>query len=256
MKPSGDCSTIGENGCLVAEIFLSVIVPAYNEAKRLGPSLETIRAYLQNQKYFSEILVVDDGSTDATVETAKSKLAGFPHAVLLNGTNQGKGYSVKQGMLEGKGRYLLFTDADLSTPIEECTRFLELMADGKYECVIGSRALPGSQIEVHQNMLRELMGKVFNRIARSLSFKGISDSQCGFKCFSQKAARDLFSRQKLKGFSFDAEILFLAQKLGYRVLEAPVIWRNSAQSRVKMVSDPLAMFADLVRMRWMHRDLG
>ncbi len=238
------------------EPFLSVIVPAYNEANRLGSTLEKIVSWLRIQNYASEVVVVDDGSTDATVEVAKNKLAGFHHVVLLNGINQGKGYSVKQGMLAGKGKVLLFTDADLSTPIEECARFLKLLEQGPYDCVIASRALPGAQIEIHQNALRELMGRVFNKIASCLSFKGISDSQCGFKCFSQKAAKDLFSRQKLKGFSFDAEILFLAQKLGYRVLETPVIWRNSAQSRVRMISDPLAMFSDLVRMRWIHRDLG
>ncbi len=247
---------IGEGASPMDEVFLSVIVPAYNEANRLGPTLENIKSYLRTQSYSSEILVVDDGSTDSTVDVANSKLAGFPHTLLLNGINKGKGYSVKRGMLAGKGRCLLFTDADLSTPIQECARFLKLMAEGGYDCVIGSRALPGSQIEIRQNFLRELMGKMFNKIARALSFKEIGDSQCGFKCFTQKAARDLFTRQKLKGFSFDAEILFLAQKLGYRVLETPVIWRNSAQSRVRMVSDPLAMFADLVRMRWMHRDLG
>ena len=236
----------------MSDVFLSVIIPAYNEAGRLGPTLESVTRYLRAQNYVSEILLVDDGSQDSTVELAKKKLAGFPHTVLLNGTNQGKGWSVKQGMLAGKGRYLLFTDADLSTPIEECGRFLALLQQD-HDCVIGSRALTESQVEIRQNMFRELMGKTFNKIARTLSFKGILDSQCGFKAFNQKAARDLFSRQRLKGFSFDAEILFLAQKLGYAVLETPVIWRNSAQSRVRMVRDPLVMFRDLILIRWIHR---
>lgn len=239
----------------MSDLFLSVIVPAYNEAQRLGPSLVNMIQYLGRQDYASEIIVVDDGSTDSTVEVAKKELAAFPHTLLLNGTNQGKGYSVKQGMLAGKGRYLLFTDADLSTPIEEISRFLKNMTEKGYDCVIASRALAESQVEIHQNRLRELMGKTFNKMARSLSFKGISDSQCGFKCFSQKAAHDLFALQKLKGFSFDAEILFLAQKRGYRVLETPVIWRNSAQSRVRMIRDPLVMFWDIARIRWMHRNL-
>ncbi len=231
--------------------FLSVVIPAYNEALRLPKTLDTVLAYLKAQSYGSEIIVSDDGSRDGTAALAEAKLAGFPHRVLVTARNRGKGHAVRQGMLAAEGRYVLFTDADLSTPITEVSRFLEvLQSDG--DIAIGSRALPDSQVEVHQNFLRETMGKVFNRIAQRWAFKGIRDSQCGFKCFRKDAARRLFAEQKLDGFSFDVEIVFLAQKFGYRVLELPVVWRNSAQSRVQVLSDPLKMFWDVLRIRKLH----
>ncbi len=234
-------------------VFLSVVIPAYNEQERIGRTLEAMIAFLKRQPYRSEILVVDDGSTDATLETASGKLQDFPHRIFKNSTNQGKGAAVKKGMLAAAGEYVLFSDADMSTPIEEVRRFIELLEKENYDCVIGSRALPQSQVEIRQGLLRENIGRIFNFFARGLSFQGISDSQCGFKCFKRDTARDLFSRQRLKGFSFDAEILYLAQRRGYRILEAPVIWRNSAQSRVRILSDPFNMFLDLLRIRWLHR---
>ncbi len=236
----------------MSSIYLSIIVPAYNEAQRIGPSLDQIIAFLRAQTYSSEILVADDGSTDATVQIALERLKGFPHQILRTSVNQGKGSAVKRGMLAASGKYCLFTDADLSTPIEETKKFLKQLEDG-YDVVIGSRGLSGSNVVVHQNFLRESMGRIFNGFARILAFQGIEDSQCGFKAFSQKAAKDLFSRQKLLGFSFDVEIVYLAQRLGYRLLELPVTWRNSAQSRVRLFRDPLYMFCDLLKIRWIHR---
>ena len=231
--------------------FLSVVIPAYNEALRLPQTLETIGAFLKRQSFDFEIVVSDDGSQDKTVAIAEAKLAGFPHRVLTTPRNRGKGNAVRQGMLAATGQYILFTDADLSTPITEVSRFLEhLQTD--CDVAIGSRALPDSQIEVHQNILRETMGKVFNLIAQRWTFKGIRDSQCGFKCFRREAAHKLFGEQKLDGFSFDVEIIYLAQKRGYRVLELPVIWRNSAQSRVQVLSDPLKMFRDVLKIRRLH----
>jgi dolichyl-phosphate beta-glucosyltransferase len=231
---------------------LSVVIPAYNEEKRIGQSLEQVVEFLSRQKYSSEIIVADDGSSDKTIETCEKVLKNFPHKLVRNPTNHGKGYVVRQGMMMSEGEYVLFTDADLSTPINEITRFMQFHSDG-YDVVIGSRALKDSKIEIRQNWMREAMGKIFNFFARMISFKGIHDSQCGFKCFTKKAAKDLFASQKLEGFSFDVEILYLAQKKGYKIMEAPVLWRNSFQSRVQILSDPLEMFIDLLRIRWLHR---
>lgn len=230
---------------------LSVVIPAYNEENRLPQSLAVIMDFLKKQSYGSEIIVSDDGSRDRTVALAKELLKEFPHQILVTSQNRGKGHAVRQGMLAATGAYVLFTDADLSTPIEEVSKFLPHLEEDK-DIVIGSRALPDSQVEIHQNFLRETMGKVFNLIAQMWAFKGIHDSQCGFKCFRREAVRKLFSLQKLDGFSFDVEIMYLAQKLGYRLLELPVIWRNSAQSRVQVFRDPLMMFWDVLRIRSLH----
>lgn len=239
-----------------SEIFLSVIIPAYNEGKRIQRSLQEIVAYLRRQKYSSEIIVVDDGSQDQTVAIAQNCLKGFPHTILKSENNAGKGEAVRRGMLQGQGHYLLFSDADLSTPIEETEAFLKHL-EKDYDVVIGSRSVKGSNVVKHQPFFREVMGKVFNLFARMLAFHHVHDSQCGFKGFSRRSARDLFSRQKLKRFSFDAEIVYLAQRLGYRLLEKPVIWRNSPQSRVSLWQDPLNMFMDLIKIRWLHRgELG
>lgn len=231
--------------------YLSVVIPAYNEALRLPQSLDSVLNFLRQQTYESEILVSDDGSRDQTVALAKEKLSGFRHQILTTPQNRGKGHAVRQGMLAAEGQYILFTDADLSTPITEVPRFLQCL-QAECDVAIGSRALPDSQIEVHQNILRESMGKIFNLIAQRLAFKGIRDSQCGFKCFRKEAARRLFAEQKLDGFSFDVEIVYLAQKQGYRILELPVIWRNSPQSRVQVFSDPLKMFWDVLKIRRLH----
>lgn len=232
-------------------VFLSVVIPTYNEEKRLPQTLETVLAFLAKQSYKSEVIVSDDGSRDRTVAIAKELLKESSHRVLVAAQNRGKGHAVRQGMLAANGNYVLFTDADLSTPIEEVTRFL-IFLEKDQDVVIGSRALSNSQVEVHQGFLRETMGKVFNLMAQIFAFKGIHDSQCGFKCFRREAAQKLFGLQKLNGFSFDVEIVYLAQKLGFRLLELPVIWRNSAQSRVQVFRDPLVMFWDVLRIRRLH----
>lgn len=232
-------------------LHLSVVIPAFNEEKRLPQSLHSILTYLKKQPYASEIIISDDGSEDRTAALAKELLKEFPHQILMTPQNRGKGHAVRQGMLAANGDYVLFTDADLSTPIEEASRFLERLEKDQ-DVVIASRDLPDSRVEVHQNFFREAMGKVFNRIACFFAFKGIRDSQCGFKGFRKEVAHKLFGMQKLDGFSFDVEILFLAQKHGYRILELPVIWRNSAQSRVQVLRDPLLMFCDVLRIRRLH----
>ncbi len=237
----------------MSDIYLSVVIPAYNEGPRLAKTLQEIIAFLRAQTYRSEILVIDDGSADNTSAIAEQELTSFPeYQVLKNVPNQGKGAAVRRGMLEARGEMLLFTDADMSTPIQEVTGFIAALQKD-YDVVIGSRAMQGADIVEHQPFFREWMGRIYNFLARLLAFKGIQDSQCGFKCFRREAARDLFRRQKLDRFSFDAEIVFLAQRLGYRLLEKPVSWKNSARSRVSLLSDPLNMFMDLARIRWLHR---
>ncbi len=230
---------------------LSVVIPAFNEEKRLPQSLTAVMDFLKEQSYASEIVISDDGSRDRTVALAGERLRGFPHQILITPENRGKGHAVRQGMLAATGGYVFFTDADLSTPINEVAKFLAHLEKDQ-DIVIGSRALPDSQVEIHQNFLRETMGKAFNRIAQRWAFKGIHDSQCGFKGFRREAARKLFSLQKLDGFSFDVEIVFLAQKLGLRLLELPVVWRNSVQSRVRVFRDPLKMFWDVLQIRRLH----
>lgn len=234
------------------EVELSVIIPAYNETARLGTTLHKVTQFLKQRNLNAEIILVDDGSSDGTADTARPILSKFPGEIIRFSRNQGKGAAVKAGMLKGRGRYLLFTDADLSTPIEEVERMIGYLR-AEYDMVLGSRALDRSKVEIRQNFLREAMGKIYNRIAQFLIFKAVKDSQCGFKCFTRKAAKDLFSRQQIKGFSFDAEIVYLAQKGGYRILELPVFWRNSTQSKVSILWDPILMFIDLLRIRWLHR---
>ncbi len=234
-------------------VELSIVIPAYNEAKRIGKTIDQILVFLKDQPYQAEIIVSDDGSKDETREIARQKLKGSLHKILESTTNLGKGHAVKIGMLSAQGKFLLFSDADLSTPIEEVNPFMRSLRDG-YDCVIGSRALDRSRIKIRQNLIREHMGKTFNRLARMFSFKNIRDSQCGFKCFRREVAIDLFSRQKLEGFSFDAEVLYLAQRRGYKILESPVVWRNDPQSKVRMFRDSLKMFQDIMRIRWIHRN--
>jgi dolichyl-phosphate beta-glucosyltransferase len=225
---------------------LSIVVPAFNEAARLPRTLQRIAEHLEASRESHEILVVDDGSTDGTAEAAVRAL-GRGVALLRNDGNRGKGYSVRRGMLAATGARRLMTDADLSTPIEE-RHGLDARLDAGDDIAIGSRALPGSRIEVHQPFLREGMGRVFNLFVRLLAVPGIHDSQCGFKLFTSAAAEAVFSRCRLDGFSFDVEALHVARRLGLKIVEVPVVWRNDAASRVTLVRGAAA-FADLLTIR-------
>ncbi len=231
--------------------FLSVVVPAYNESQRLPMTLRYIKRYLRMRNYASEIIVSDDGSTDNTVAVAEEKLKGFPHRILTAPKNMGKGHAVRTGMLEAQGEYVLFSDADLSTPIEEVERFLEKLQNG-YDVVIASRALAESHLKKRQPLFREIMGRTFNLFCKLLAFKDIKDSQCGFKCFKKAVAQRIFREQKLNGFSFDVEVVYLAQKYGYRICELPVTWRNSPLSRVQVFTDPFKMFWDILKIHRLH----
>lgn len=233
---------------------LSVVIPAYNEEKRLLPTLERVHAFLSANYRDFEILVVDDGSADATVKVAGEFAAAHDRTRLLsNGRNMGKGAAIRKGVLESKGSMVLISDADLSTPVEELEKLKTYIEEG-YHVVAGSRALPGADVRVHQPFHREIMGRIFNLFVQGLLVSGIKDTQCGFKLFTGPEARALFSKAIIDGFSFDAEILFLARKSGLKIKETPVVWLNSAASTVRIASDPAKMFLQLfkVRLNWLR----
>ncbi|MCX8054268.1 MAG: glycosyltransferase family 2 protein [Ignavibacteria bacterium] len=230
---------------------LSVIIPAYNEEARLGNTLSLITQYLRNTNLTYEIIVSDDGSQDQTIEVAKS----FEDVkVISDGKNYGKGAAVRRGMLAANGEYRLFTDADLSTPIYEIDKLKKYLKDG-YDVCIGSRAVDYRLIKKHQPFYREFMGKTFNKIVQMLVVKGIKDTQCGFKCFREKAAVDIFNRAQINGFSFDVEILFLAKKLNYKIKEVGVEWYNDERTTVSPIKDSIKMFTEILKIRRIHSDL-
>lgn len=205
-------------------------------------------AYLRSSPWpDAEILVVDDGSSDGTAQAAER----FPVGVLRNPGNRGKGYSVRQGMLQGAGDWLLFTDADLSAPIEELVKLWKAAQAGGAAVAIGSRALDRSLIGVHQPAVREQLGRFFNLVMRLVTGLPFWDTQCGFKLFERRAARDIFSRQRLDGFGFDVEVLFLARVLGYRAVEVPVRWDHAPGTKVSAING-LQAFLDPLRVRWNH----
>lgn len=240
---------------------LSVVIPSYNEEKRLPPTLERVAEYLRlDPGRRSEILVVNDGSSDRTAEIAR-EMSGTIEAgnlsmrVLENPGNRGKGYSVRHGAAESRCDWVLFTDADLSAPIEECDKLLAAVIDGSHEAAIGSRALDRSLVGVHQPFFRELMGRAFNLAVRVTTGLPFADTQCGFKLFSARAAHDIFPKQRLERFGFDVEILFLARKYGFKVAEVPVRWNDVEGTKVAAFSGADA-FLDILRVRkndWMGR---
>lgn len=230
--------------------FLSIVIPAYNEEKRLLPTLAKVKAYLGGRDLaFTEILVVDDGSTDGTAALVEGLVAEGGIRLLRNPGNRGKGYSIRHGMLEAKGEWILFSDADLSTPIEELEKLEAAVGGGCTEVAIGSRAIDRSLVEVRQPGLRELAGRLFNLVMRILTGMPFRDTQCGFKLFSRRAAREIFTRQRLDGFGFDVEALFLARKQGFRVAEVPVRWLDVEGSKVSLMRGVDA-FVDILRVRW------
>jgi dolichyl-phosphate beta-glucosyltransferase len=235
---------------------LSIVVPAFNEERRLPKSLQSIRAYVNSRSLRAEVLVVDDGSTDSTAEIVERERKEFPELRLIsNGRNRGKGFSVRHGMLEARGKTALFTDADLSAPIEEADKLLAILRDGSYHGAIGSRAVDRTLIEVHQSAFREQAGILFNRIVRQITGLPFRDTQCGFKAFRLEHARVIFEQQRTTGFGFDPEILFLARRRGLRIAEIPVRWSHDSATRVNMFGDSLRMFLDLFAIRW-HALMG
>lgn len=232
---------------------LSVVIPAYNEEQRLPATLDAVQSWLERAPFDWEVLVVDDGSKDRTVEVARQCFRSDRCRVLVAERNAGKGAAIRRGMLAARGRYRLFTDADNSTPIEEARLLLRRMRRSGADIAIGSRGMASSRIEVHQPFYRETMGRVFNLIVRIFAVPGIVDTQCGFKMFTSRAAEAVFPEQKMDGFAFDVEILYIARRKGFRVAEVPIRWINSPASRVSPIRDSARMFADVMRIRWMHR---
>ncbi len=233
----------------MAGVALSVVIPAFNEARRIGPTLAAVRSWIEAKGIQAEIIVVDDGSRDRTADKAREALSGFGRARIIEvPKNRGKGAAVRTGVLEAAGDLILISDADLSTPITEAEKFLPPI-EAEADIVIGSRALSGADIQVRQRRLREGMGKFFNRLVRGLVLKGVPDTQCGFKLFRREAARAVFSEARICGFCFDVEALALAARQGFRVRQVPVVWRDSPPSRVRLVRSSLGMLADLIRIR-------
>jgi dolichyl-phosphate beta-glucosyltransferase len=230
---------------------LSIIIPAYNEEFRLPKTLEAIFAWLGSRASSAEVIVVDDGSSDRTREMVAALKEKHPSLRLVpNGQNRGKGYSVRHGMLEARGQITLFSDADLSTPIEEADKLLAAMRDGGYDAAIGSRAVDRSLIEVHQSAGREQAGILFNQLVRWIVGIEFSDTQCGFKAFRRERSRIIFEQQRVERFGFDPEILFLAKRHGLGVAEVPVRWRHDAATKVNVVADGIQMFVELLGIRW------
>ncbi len=230
---------------------LSIVIPAYNEESRLPKTLDCIFAYLRTRPERAEVIVVDDGSTDRTPAIVHTYGREHPGLRLVsNGKNRGKGYSVRHGILEARGEIALFSDADLSTPIEETEKLLAALREQGYDAAIGSRAVNRALIEVHQSALREQAGIFFNRFVRWIIGIQFSDTQCGFKAFRREKARIIFEQQRVERFGFDPEILFLAKRNGLRVAEIPVRWAHDAASKVNVVGDGIGMFLELLAIRW------
>jgi len=231
---------------------ISIIIPAYNEEKRLPSTLERIESYLDRTSWtFSEIIVVDDGSSDGTAAVAGRLAEARPNVrILRNPGNRGKGYSVRHGMLEAKGAWALFSDADLSAPIEELDKLWAAIEKSGAQVAIGSRALDRKLIGVHQSSFREYGGRVFNLVLRLITGLPFWDTQCGFKLFEGSAARRIFRRQRAEGFGFDAEVLFIARHLGAKIVEVPVRWNHVEGTKMRLFQDTLRMVLDLVAIRW------
>ena len=225
---------------------LSIVIPAYNESIRLGPTLRRVVDYLRQSGLRYEVLVVDDGSADDTAEVAR-RFEGEGVRVLRQEVNRGKGAVIKVGALASQGREVLLLDADLSTPIEDLERLRPRLAEA--EVVLGSRAVAGSDILTHQPFYREMMGRTFNFIIQMLGVRGLRDTQCGFKLLDGEAARRLFAELQIERFAYDVELVWLARKHGYRVVEVGVRWADSPSSKVNPLTDSFRMFWDVLALR-------
>ena len=243
-------------------MVVSIIIPAYNEADRIVPSLEKAYAYLKDRPLQFELIVVDDGSKDRTVEVSAAAIsrlsANTPNVagrVESLGSNLGKGAAVARGMLVAKGEIRIFTDADFSTPIKEIEKVIPLIESGEADVVIGSRAAQHRElVKKHQPWYREMMGRFFNLLVQAFVFRGFKDTQCGFKGFSAKSAEYIFPLQQIKGFSFDVEALYLANRAGFKIKEVAIEWYNDERSTVGALSDSSRMFLELLRIKKLHRN--
>jgi glycosyltransferase involved in cell wall biosynthesis len=238
--------------------LLSIVIPAYNEGKRIGRSLDEILQFLASSPYRAEVIVVDDGSKDNTAQVVSARAAEYSRAghelrVFVNNPNRGKGYSVRRGVGEAGGDVVLFTDADLSSPISEMPKLVDPIAEGRADVTFGSRALNRELIGVHQPFLRDFGGRIFNFFMKAITGLKFEDTQCGFKAFRREAAIPIFDLQSIERFGFDPEVLYIAQKRGLRLLEVPVVWNHceggELQSRANYMRDSVRMFSDLIRIR-------
>jgi glycosyltransferase involved in cell wall biosynthesis len=228
---------------------ISIVVPAFNESGRLGASLVQVCDFVRRAPLAFEVIIVDDGSTDGTADIVR-RFEGDGIRLIQNRENRGKGYSVRNGVLNATGTYVLFTDADLSTPIDELNRLYDIASRDGVDIVIGSRAIDRRYIERHQPRVRELGGIVFNRIVRMVLRLDVYDTQCGFKLFHRDRTRLIFEQLRTERFAFDPEILFLSARRGLSMREVPVRWRHSDETKVRIVREGLRTLADLVRIRW------
>ena len=231
--------------------YLSIVVPAYNEARRLPQTLDSLKGFGREFTRALEVLIVVERSGDGTLEIASEAARQQQNFFAIeNGMQRGKGHAVRTGMLRARGAHVLYMDADLSVPLGEIGAFLtHFAAHPEVGVLVGNRQHTRSRIVRHQSPLRESMGQSFNRLLRSLGLASLHDTQCGFKAFRREAAQAIFLRQKLDGFAFDVEVLLLAQRLGFRIADLPVEWRNSADSRVRLLRDSFAMLRDMLRVR-------
>lgn len=236
-----------------APIELSIVVPAYNEQDRLPATLERLEAYLRGRALRAEVLIVDDGSGDGTPDLvrafcARSRPNGLLFRLLRNPGNRGKGYSVRHGMLAARGQFRLFSDADLSAPIEEIEKLQHALAAGA-DIAIGSRSR-NELIRAHQSRFRETAGRFFNLIVKTVLGLPFRDTQCGFKLFRAEAAEQIFAAQTIERWGFDPELLFLARLRGFRVQEVPVVWAHAEGAKIHMFRDSARMFLEVVQIRW------
>jgi dolichyl-phosphate beta-glucosyltransferase len=231
--------------------LLSLVIPAYNEADRLPATLQRLHEHRRSWNFASEIIIVVEPSEDGTLGLAENAAKSNSRVVVLtHHERRGKGFAVRNGMLCAKGDFIFFTDADLSTPLEDLDAGLgRFRKDRSIDLIVGNRQHPETRILLHQNHSREWMGKIFNRIAQKMTGLNIRDTQCGFKGFRHRAAKEIFGRQRIDGFSFDVEVLLLAQAMGFSTVEVPVHWTNSPTSRVRVLHDSVGMLADLFRIR-------
>lgn len=228
-------------------VFLSIIVPAHNEESRLTDTLSQLRDFCESQPFSSEIIIAENASNDKTLVIANDFANRYPEFAVLHDDRPGKGLAIQTGMLAARGEYRFICDADLSMPVQEITRFIPPSLQG-VDIAIASREAPGA-VRYNEPALRHFVGRVFNNLVRLIILPGLQDTQCGFKCFTQKAAETLFPLQTVTGWTFDVEILAIAQRLGFKIVEVPIPWYHFGSSKVRVLQDSVKMALDLIRIR-------
>lgn len=231
----------------MSEVFLSIIIPVFNEERRLPATLEQVFSFLSSQSYTSEVLVVENGSLDHTLAIAKEYARKYPQLKVLQTGRRGKGFAVQQGMLAACGEYRFMCDADFSMPVSEINRFLPPALTG-FDIAIASREAPGA-VRYNEPHYRHVVGRIFNGLIRLIALPGLHDTQCGFKCFRGEVAQELFKKQTIGGWSFDVEVLFIARQRGYQIVELPIHWYFNPESKISVLRDAIRMAMDLFAIR-------